>query len=113
MFEVRCLVADRRLADVLRLLKSLTLEPPVTIAVEEEVPGLLVAKENKRRPGELVNQAVDQARHTTKKIVGRELTELMLANGHVKHAYSYRLKQLVDDKVLKKTPRQGVYEVIK
>ena len=41
MFEIRCIVGDKKLAEALRALGGLTLEPPVTLAVAsiETLPG--------------------------------------------------------------------------
>lgn len=118
MFEVRCLVADKRLADVLRSLRKLTLEPPVTIAVDEPhangaTPAVVPSKNSHNGARQTVEEWVEaQVKKGVKQITATQLRNLMIESGFSDRSYSYPLDLLVKRKVLKATRVSGTYEVV-
>lgn len=122
MFEVRCLVADKRLADVLRALRKLTLEPPVTIAVDDILANghmLESPKEDKLKHGKrgaksaTIDFVADAIKSGAKIITATQLRKHMESVGFAPHSYSYPLSTLIKQRVLKPTKDSGTYEVMK
>lgn len=117
MFEVRCIVADKRLADVMRALRNLTLESPVVIAVDEIASGQLESlpgERRKRQKGSAV-AAIKQyiVDNNVKSLRASEIKDLVEACGFSPRSYSYAITQLINQKVLRKSNREkSTYEVI-
>ena len=114
MFEIRCIVGDKKLAEALRALGGLTLEPPVTLAVGEIQP--LAEKKLKIRPvpGKTAFQIVTELikKDRLKKITATQLRQYLVKHGYSSNGYSYALKLLLDKKVVRKTSEPSTYEVL-
>lgn len=127
MFEVRCLVADKRLADVLRALRKLTLEPPVTIAVDDADVSSDLTKvtvnpkhirlatgDGFKSARKIVEEYVlHEIKNGARIITAKQLGQHMFEHNFSSHSYSYPLSLLVKQKVLKTTKELGTYEVVK
>jgi len=110
MFEIRCIVGDKKLAEALRALNGLTLEPPVTLAVG----GTELLPANKMNGGKgAIQIATELIKHDKlKQVTASQLRQCLVTNGYSKNGYSYALKMLLEKKVLRKTTKPSTYEVI-
>lgn len=115
MYEIRCIVADKRLHEVLKLLYPLALEPPVAIPVDLGEEEQSVANGHRKvGSSELVKEFLDKViKSGAKTITARQLRDAMVAGGFPERAYGYQLKLLVEDRRLKKTREAGIYEVVR
>lgn len=139
MFEVRCIVGDKKLSDTLRALRGHTIEPPVVIPVEEDiaddsakVDGLLKAAATKPQPkfkkrrkpiqmgGKhlkgrgatvIVRDLITSTGAT--QISSKEMKRATMAQGYSPGAYSHAIKLLVADKTIRALNSFGDYEVVK
>lgn len=136
MFEVRCIVGDKKLSDVLRALKGHTIEHPVVIPVSEAggesnsgtfdytVPAQAPKKPKKaktpRRGGyHMKDKGAKQvvldliSRSGAIRISAREMKRATVAAGYSTGAYSHALKLLVADRTLRAIAgSRGDYDVI-
>lgn len=112
MFEVKCIVGDKKLSEVMRALGGLTLEPPVVIAVD----GAEILQTKKPRPnGDMTSFGLVTdliKRDKLKKITAAQLKQYLVTNGYSSNGYSYALKLLLERKIVKKTKEPSVYEVL-
>lgn len=138
MFEVRCVVGDKKLRDVLLLLQGNTLEPPVVIptgnaepaatpvVTKAPVPQRAAATKKKRKPpihqggshlkGKGATQVVRELIERTNaiRISAREMKHTTVAQGYSDGAYSHAIKLLVADKTIRAIPGTfGEYEVLR
>lgn len=134
MFEVRCVVEDKRLPKVLRSLKELVMEPPVVIPVDDkEDPVADVGMAN----GRDVHQYAKPTKHKKPRIIGKKKTnksslEVMLDYiqshtksqltrkemvdelvrwGYVAGSQTYAFNKLREMGVLTQTDLLGVYDI--
>ena len=107
MFEIRCIVPDKRLGETLRALEPFTLEPPVV------QPGKEPAKKNGNEhslvdmphgsadtPSAVVDRVVALGSGTRFK--ASDLRNMCKAIKRPEYSYTYRLSQLVKSKAVKK-----------
>lgn len=137
MFEVRCIVGDKKLRDVLVFLRGNTLEPPVVIPTGETDEGTgIVTPEPKPRQAKVkkrVPRAVGRQGGFHRKGLGavkvirdlidnsgavrisaREMKQVTVAAGYSPGAYSHALKILVADNTVRPSPdTRGDYDVVK
>lgn len=141
MFEVRCIVGDKKLSDVLRALKGHTLEHPVVIPVDDKVMSASqldaadaqpnpkrgpykkskVRKSPVQRGGyhlkgegatRIARDLIERTGVTH--ITAREIKRATMVAGYSPNAYSHALKILVADKTLRPVKGAvGEYDVIK
>ena len=110
---IKCIVHDKKVVDVLRVLKPYAFEPPVADAMDE-------APLNSKRMAasgsisKLVFDYVAKSAKTGKKTVtSRELKDELMAKGAKDNSYSYGLKLLLEKKKLKRTSHPSTYEIVK
>ena len=119
MFEIRCIVADKKVVDVLHLLDGHTLEPPVALPIRGAAPA---SKQLNGASHHDMPHSPPQGQGSTdllrKYIAGRkgaistkELRDYLMNKGYSPNGYSYALQQLLKDGSLKKTKEYAVYEV--
>jgi len=119
MFEVRCIVADKNVAAVIRLLDGYALEPPVAMPVPDTVAAKAnghakeptpVAKSWTTVPGGSIPllRAFVRGRKT---VPVKAMREHLEDKGYSSNGYSYAVQTLVKEGVLKKTKTFGLYEV--
>lgn len=118
MFEIRCIVADKRLGEALRVLKPYALEPPVSIPVDEGGPQVegsrgVTINANNGFSQEVVNHVNGLAKSGVKTMTIRQLREHLSLKGFRAQNYSYAVTKLVSDGKLKPTKIRGLYEVIR
>lgn len=108
---VKCIVKDRQVAEVLRLLKPYAAEPPVA-------DPLGTGKNEPVKPatpiGETVADAVAKyinAKRAGDKITAKELNRFVTELGFSERSYSYPLSKAVKSGTLRATKLGGVYEV--
>lgn len=139
MFEVRCIVGDKKLSDVLRVLKGHTLEHPVVIPVDEAGMGHNVSqteqastqtsnpakvkyKPRRRKVGghhvkgkgavQVVRDLIN--RTGAIRISAREMKRATMAAGYSPGAYSHAIKLLVADKTIRAiSGTHGDYDVVR
>lgn len=132
MFEIRCIVGDKKLSDALRALKGHTIEHPVVLPVDAETAPVAaptngsdpVPKKKYKRRKPLVQggkhrtgQGTIQiardllAKSGVDKISAREIKQAVMAVGYSHGAYSHAIKILLKEKVLKPTESMGEYIV--
>lgn len=118
MFEIRCIVADKRLSEALRALKGLTLEPPVTLPVDEETQEEAAPQPKKTGQRASDGDAFPHMKAFLEKIpvgtivMAREMRDHFVALGYPPGGYSYALHKAVDvERMLKRLDR-GKYERI-
>ncbi len=112
MFEVRCIVADKHLSKVLRLLSGITLEPPVTLAVDDtEQPGAPRKSGKKSPKGEAfpVMQKFLSNKAKGDLVSAKEMRDHFVSLGYPQGGYSYALTRALMEKLLKRRDR-GMYE---
>ena len=107
MFEVKCLVSDKKLAEVLNSLGGLTLQPPV-------VEPVALTNGASKPPGMTAEAALmDYLREKKpKQLSTKEMKAHLLTKGYSNNGYSYALKVMLGKKILKKTKVPALYEVI-
>jgi len=108
MWEIKCIVGDKKALEVLEFLTGRTLEPPVINHI-----GPIVANGH-GKPTNPAAGSIEMLRKFVpgkKSVTARQLREHLEANGYSKNGYSYALKKLLDDGILKKTKEPRVYEV--
>lgn len=111
MFEVKCIVADKKVVEVLRLLDGYSLEPPVVLPVRgstdpQRLNGSVPANTNGGSI-ELIRRFIPGR----KTVTSAQMREHCEENGYSKNGYSYALKMLLRQGALKKTKEPRVYEV--
>ena len=110
MWEVKCLVGDKKLLEVMRLLKGMTLEPPVILPVDISKPNGMDKTRNPA-PGQGSTDLLRKFLPGRGKVTSRELREHCMTNGYSKNGYSYALKRLLGEGSLKRTKEPRLYEV--
>jgi len=118
MFEIKCIVADKKVVEVLHLLDGHTLEPPVALPIRGAAVAnghhapKTKAKSWTTAPGGSVNilQSFVKGR---KKVAVKEMRMHLVEQGYSPNGYSYALQSLTKDGFLKKTKEPGVYEVVR
>lgn len=114
MFEIRCIVGDKKLHEVLRLLNAYTIEPPVVIPagiipVEKSNPN----PHNEKTEGGSV-ALLRKFNSGRKTVTAKEMREHCERNGYSKNGYSYALKVLLTEGALKAVKNEyATYEVIR
>lgn len=115
MFEIKCIVGDKKVTEVLKLLDGHTLEPPVVIPVhggdEGKPNGKSHGMPKTPAPG---NSSVDIMRAHLKglKIISpKEMREFLMSRGYTANGYSYARQVLMSEGVLKRTKDSRTYEV--
>ncbi len=113
MKEVRAIIADKKVIEVMNALHGLTLEPPVWC--EPDVRHQINESASKGHNG--ASAHLDQFMAALKKsgaktVSGKQMRSHMEMGGFGGHSYSYRLQQLLESKALKRTKVQGIYEVL-
>lgn len=110
---IKCIVPDKKALDVVRLLKSIALEPPV-IDPLDDIPTAHDSAVKSRTPGFSARKCVeDYVASAQGKVSATDLRLHVIKNGFRDRSYSYPLKMLIDKGVLKKTKEPFVYEVKK
>lgn len=106
MFEVKCLVSDKKLAEVLNSLGGLTLQPPV-------VEPVALSNGASKSPGMTAEVAlVEYIKLNKPKVLStKEMKAHLLTKGYSNNGYSYALKIMLGKKILKKTKTPALYEV--
>lgn len=110
MWEIKCIVSDKKALDVMKFLDGLTLEPPVIQYIHGPHNEVAPALNEKTR------NSIEQLRkfiHGRKTVTPSEMRIHLEQNGYSKNGYSYALKILQDRGLLKKskgTPSR--YEVV-
>lgn len=119
MFEIRCIVGDKKVTEILHLLDGHTLEPPVCVPVKGmEANGH--AKEPKSRPHMTAPGGSINLLRTfikgRKKVTSLELRQHLEERGYSKNGYSYALRTLADEGLLKQIKKEpgktNTYEVL-
>lgn len=110
MWEIRCIVSDKKALDVMTLLDGNTLEPPVMVRVNGPVNGHGPAPARVKINGGSVG-LIRQYVQGKKTVNSKQMREHCEANGFSKNGYSYALKKLLNDGELKRTKEPRVYEV--
>lgn len=114
MFEIRCLVGDKRLVQVLGVLDGLTLEPPVVVPVKANGTEHPIShvnggpKEIKPTTTELLREFI-QGRDT---VTAKQMREHITSHGYTKNGYSFALQNLIKDKLVKRGKEYATYEVV-
>lgn len=103
MFEIRAIVADKKLHEVLRLLKPLTLEPPVSLPIENQV---------EKKPTGNSTELLAAFIKGKKTVSTREMRRHLEDQGWGKNSYSYGLQILIKRGDLRKTKTPTIYEVV-
>lgn len=111
MFEIRCIVGDKKLSDALKALGGLTLEPPVVVAVMSNGSGHRT--DLQKIPGEssatiLLKHIADKKLKT---ITVQQMRSHLESLGYTKNGYSYAMQRLVAEGKLKKTKTYSLYAV--
>ena len=138
MYEIRCIVGDKKLREVLVFLNNNnTLEPPVVIPTASSLPGINAPKtapvqpptqkkappKRRKKPiqqggqhlkgrgsTQIVRDLLERTRAT--QISAKEMKRATVAAGYSSNAYSHAIKLLLADKTISPDPRQhGNYYV--
>lgn len=108
---IKCIVADKKVVDVLRMLKGVALEPPVAEPLDD------IQTPQKSSKGTLSKKIYDlieeKSKGKDKIITAAQLTALCKENGCHATAYSYALKKLIAEKLVRRGKLPHTYEVIK
>ena len=108
---IKCIVADKKVVEVLRLLKGVALEPPVAEPLDD------LPTTNKPSKGSLskliFNLIATKAKSKDKIITAAQLTAMCRDNGCHPTAYSYALKKMISEKIVRRGKLPFTYEVIK
>lgn len=135
MYEIRCIVEDKKLRDVLRFLNdNKTLEPAVVIPVDDTDTAAAVAsaapaapklqKKSKRKKPIQAGSRLLKGKGSTQiirdliertgveRITVAEMREALVAKGYSKNAYSHAIKLLTADRTIRPdNDLVGVYNV--
>ena len=111
---IKCIVHDKKVVDVLRVLKPFAIEPPVADPIDEGP----VNSAKRLTPGSSIHKLVSDyiaksARSGKKTVTGRELKEELMAHGAKDNSYSYGLKLALEQKKLKRTKHPSTYEIVR
>jgi hypothetical protein len=114
MFEIRCIVSDKKLADVLKAVNGLTLEPPAVfpgeVANGHSPP--LNDRATKYAQGGATGMLQAFIKKTKpKQLSSSQLKKFLMDHGYSDNGYSYALKRFLERGVLKKTKTPYLYEV--
>lgn len=129
MFEIRCIVKDKHLHQVLRALKDLTLEPPVVIPVDGDIPGDIVGttgerperpkKRGKARRKSANNEGIVEvfekhfeANPNLEVISRKEMIKIGVAKGYSPGAQSYAYTVLSKRGRIQPSAENGVYKIV-
>lgn len=107
---IKCIVADKKAVDVLRLIKDFCLDPPVVEPMDDSTnsPALKTSGVTKA-----IMDLIDNAKKTGNKVVRTsQFRETCRAHNASPTGYSYALKQLLKNKKLKRGRMPNTYEVI-
>ncbi len=119
MWEIRCIVGDKKALEVVKLIQEHTLEPPVVVHIADgkkanghapEAPGS--PKQWTTVPGGSVNLMRSFIKGN-KTLTAKQMREHLEANGYSKNGYSYSLQKLLEEGSLKRTKVRRVYEVVR
>lgn len=127
MFEIRCIIGDKRVAEVLHALAGLTLEPPVVIPLPKNAelnhaqtqlnghhpPKLKLTSQKGQRGDTVVIIRKLIADESLKTVSAMQMRRKLTEHKYSKNAYSYVLGKMIADGELKKTKTTGVYDVVK
>jgi predicted HTH transcriptional regulator len=118
MFEIKCIIGDKKLVEVLHLLDGHTLEPPVVLPVKGTVVTAIVRHGNGHAstvaPSANSIETLSSFVGPLKRVTAKELREHLESRGFSKNGYSYALKKLVENGALKKSrSEKNTYEVIR
>lgn len=110
---IKCIVADKKVVDVLRMLKDFCLDPPVVEPMDD-----ISASLPKKKPGfsvtnkiyAMVNDAIKRGDNV---ITSKQFAEIAKNSGGHPTGYSYAIKKLMDNKRLKRGKAPNTYEVLK
>lgn len=105
MFELRCIVPDKKLGEALRALEPYALEPPVVKPGSEPTKNGNGHVPKYGTGGKIVEHFIAQGKPFTAK----ELRETCKASGLSGYAYSYKLNAAVKAKQVK-AGANGVYQ---
>jgi hypothetical protein len=114
MFEIRCIVHDKKLVEVIDALDGITLEPPVIKRVADAVNPVQSKHAPKIRMenGGSVKALSEWLSETKPKwLRAREIKETLVAKGFSPKSYSHALTVLRKQGVLKKGKEKYTYEV--
>lgn len=131
MFEIKFVIRDKHLADILRSVQGVAIEPPVVLPIEEGVrfvktpavaadgnnisTAMLAAHAAKASGRPKLEQIVNNWLDNQNKMV-RFVPELLIPtlveNGFRKGSIAYAIQLLIKAGRLKKKPGRGQYEVI-
>lgn len=110
---IKCVIKDRDVIAVIRLLKPFALDPPVVDPMDDLSSG----SNSKMSPGSLTQIVTDFVEHLaksgTKTVTSRQLRDHCESRGAQHNSYSYPLKLLLKAGKLKKTKLPSTYEVVK
>jgi hypothetical protein len=114
MFEIRCIVHDKKLVEVIDALDGITLEPPVIKRVADTAnpaqPKQL-AKIRMENGGSVKALSEWLSETKPKWLRAREIKETLVAKGFSPKSYSHALTVLRKQGVLKKGQEKYTYEV--
>lgn len=120
MFEIKCIVADKKVVEVIDLLDGHTLEPPVVLRVRGAMAANGHDTTSKKAdtksswmtaPGGSINiMRAYVKNHET--VTVKQLRSHLVGHGYSSNGYSYALQYLVKEGTLKKTKKPATYEVV-
>lgn len=119
MFEVRCIVKDNRLSDVLRALRAVTVEPPVVLPVDEpEVEEVQPERKTKKPRGfkrgrkpsvQAYDVLTDWLRTAPDVFPAHAMRKALEDKGIAGGSYWYPLGRLIQEGKVLKTEETGQY----
>lgn len=108
---IKCIVSDKKVVDVLRLLKDFCLDPPVVEPMDDAgAPSKGSGAPCKKLIFDFVGE---EAKRGTKIVTSAQLSKVCTENGGHANGYSYALKRLLETKKLKRGKQPHTYEVLK
>ena len=113
MFQIKCLVDDKKLAMALKALDGLVFHPeviPVRNAAVED--GEVVSTRPEGSASDLLQIYLNE-RPAMKQVRACDLSGHLVQNGFAKGGYSYATKKLVEAGTLKKSKVAGVYDIVR
>lgn len=113
MFEIHCIVGDKKLADALKGLSGLTLEPPQIIPVASVNAAVTDRSTKSKRGGSLGLMTAYIRSKKLKQISANEMKKFLMTQGYSPNGYTYALKSLQTIGILKKSKQPHVYDVVK
>ncbi len=115
MWEIKCIVGDKKALEVVKLIQPHTLEPPVMIHISDGgIKANGHAEPEKKSWTTAPGGSVELMRRFVKghkTLTARQMREHLEANGYSRNGYSYSLQKLLEEGSLKKTKEPRVYEV--